>query len=180
MAPHRGSDLHTGTLARQLFDERDLAAAAWNSAPRKRLAQCPAAGDAARAETHYLTAFSLAFAQVHPAGRVVQLHGFDAEKYLSSDGYAWDAVLSNGTRRASGGLQDLAACLRVAFPGRRIAVFPQDIGELGATANAQGQALRDAGFGRFVHLELSLALRQQLAGSKASRARLAACLEAGL
>lgn len=175
-APHRGFDRHTGTIARQLFEEHPVAAAAWSSAPRKPLAHCLAAGDVARLPTHFLTAFSLAFAQAYPDGTIAQLHGFDRERHAASGQSAWDMVISNGTRRPDDRLLGVAVCLRRAFPDRRLAVFPADSQTLGATENAQGRALRDAGFGHFVHLELSLALRQHLAADAEARARLFACL----
>lgn len=179
IAPHRGADRHTGTIARQLFEEHPIAGAAWNSAPRRQAAECPGWGDVARAPSHFITAFSLAVAQRFPSGRVVQLHGFERERGGFSEAYNFDAILSDGTAEPGERLLDVAACLKRGFLGRRIAVYPRDTQVLGATANAQGQALRAAGFAGFTHVEMAPALREFLATDPDARADLFACLEAG-
>ncbi len=179
IAPHRGADLRTGEIAAALFADYPFAAAAWNSAPRRSEEGCAQGGDVTREPTHYLTAFSQAFARRHPQGRIVQLHGFDAARRQDQAGQAADAIVSDGSHAPSGRLLDLADCMSAAFPGRIVQVFPIDTGELGATTNAQGRALREAGFAGFAHLELSAGFRRELAANPAERARLAACLGAG-
>jgi hypothetical protein len=179
VAPHRGADLRTGEIAAALFAEYPFAAAAWNSAPRRSSAGCADGGDITREPTHYLTAFSQAFARRHPQGRIVQLHGFDPARRVDRAAMEADAIVSDGSRTPSQRLLDFAACMSAAFAGRSIQVFPIDTEELGATSNAQGQALRAAGYAGFVHLELSAAFRQELQADPAERARLAACLGAG-
>lgn len=179
VAPHRGADLKTGEIAGALFDEYPFAAAAWNSAPRRSGEGCADGGDVTREPTHYLTAFSRAFARRFPQGRVVQLHGFDTTRRLGQAGQTADAIVSDGSPDPSERLLDLADCLSAAFPERSILVYPIDTAELGATVNAQGRALRDAGFTGFAHLELSAAFRKALEADPAERARLAACLGAG-
>lgn len=180
VAPHRGADRDTGPLAKMLFEENPFAAAAWNSAPRRSGELCPHSADVARLPTHYLTAFSLAFARAYPAGRVVQLHGFEGDKRAGAAARKADVILSDGSRNPAPRLLDLADCLNHAFPGKQIAVFPIDSEELGATSNAQGQALRAAGYTGFTHVELSPAFRRELVGDQTVRARLASCLGAGL
>lgn len=175
-APHRGADRDTGPLARQLFTEQGFAAAAWNSAPRRATRDCAYAGDVAREPRHYITLFSLAFARRHPGGRVVQLHGFedsqdDAER-------RFDAIVSDGSRDPSFRLRAFAACMKRLFPERRIAVFPLESETLGGTVNAQGRALRAAGFTGFTHLELSPGFRSDLVGDPQARSLLAECLGA--
>lgn len=180
VAPHRGSDRHTGELAGKLFEEMPVAAAAWNSAPRRATPECPGGGDATRVETHYLTAFSLAFAEAHPNGRIVQLHGFEGAKRQSSVAQLADIIVSDGSTKPGRRLLDLADCLSVGLYPLRIMVFPLDTHELGAQQNRQGRALRAEGFEGFVHLELSAPLRQRLVEDDALRARLGACLAEGL
>jgi hypothetical protein len=179
VAPHRGADIRTGEIASALFAEFPFAAAAWNSAPRRSGEGCAEGGDVTREPTHYLTAFSQAFARRHPDGRIVQLHGFDSARRLGQAGQAADAIVSDGSAAPSDRLLDLADCLAAAFPARSILVYPIDTGELGATTNAQGLALRAAGFPGFAHLELSGTFRKALETDPAERARLAACLGAG-
>lgn len=176
-APHRGADRHTGTLAASLFLESRAAAAAWNSAPRNPQADCPHALDLARERHHPFTAFALAFARHYPEGLVVQLHGFDRELRREAAARSAGMILSNGTRAPDARLLDLADCLSLSLAPYSASVFPVETGELGALANAQGQALRGAGFAGFVHLELSAELRRNLVGDEALRARLRKCLE---
>lgn len=180
VAPHRGADLHTGEIAAALFAEAPFAAAAWNSAPRRPSEGCTDGGDVAREPTHYLTAFSQAFARRYRHGRIVQLHGFDGARRQDQAGQEADAIVSDGSRQPAARLLDLADCMSVAFPGRSIRVFPFDTEELGATGNAQGQALRAQGFTGFAHLELSAGFRMALQADPSERARLAVCLGAGL
>lgn len=179
-APHRAADRHTGTLALQLFAEGELAAAAWNSAPRGAKSACANAADLARSPLNHFTAFSLAFAETYPTGRIVQLHGFDRDIRKSQAGADADVILSNGTDSADEELLDIADCLSAALAPRRVLVYPNDVSELGALTNAQGQALRDSGFDRFVHAELSLALRETLIADPIARAALTGCLAHGV
>lgn len=178
-APHRGADRHTGTLAAQLFLETGAAAAAWNSAPRNPTAGCPAALDLAKAPQHPFTAFALAFADRHPQGRIVQLHGFDRDKRGDEPGRSAGIIVSNGTTEPEPALLDLADCLSVALAPWPVRVFPYETQELGALTNAQGEALRGAGFSGFVHLEMAADLRGELVEDPVLRAKLAGCLVGG-
>ncbi len=180
VAPHRGADRWTGEITAALFEELPFAAAAWNSAPRRASATCPAGGDVAREKTHYITAFSLAFGRHYPQGRVIQLHGFDQLGRDSAAGRESDVIVSNGSSRPDERLLDLADCLSRQFPDRRTSVYPLDTGELGAHRNRQGQALRAAGFAGFAHVELSAGFRTALLADRDLRARFARCLSAGL
>ncbi|MHA6332399.1 hypothetical protein ACXYL9_01845 [Qipengyuania sp. CAU 1752] len=179
-APHRGADRHTGTLAAQLFTESKAAAAAWNSAPRRPTSECPAAVDLARVHDHPFTTFALAFANRHPGGRMVQLHGFDRARRRDAASSEASIIVSNGTSSPDKGLLDLADCLSVAFDPLPVRVFPLETSELGALSNAQGLALRDAGFDGFVHLELAADLRLSLTRDAQLRAQLLSCLVSGL
>ena len=61
------------------------------------------------------------------------------------------------------------------FPGRTIAVFPDDVDDLGATTNSQGRALR-AGAHRFLHIEMNASLRTALRRRATDRGRFIAGL----
>lgn len=176
-APHRGADQHTGTLAASLFLESRAAAAAWNSAPRNPQVDCPHALDLARERYHPFTAFALAFARRYPEGLLVQLHGFDRKNRYEAVARDASMILSNGTREPDARLLELADCLSLSLAPHSARVFPVETGELGALANAQGMALRGAGFNGFVHLELSAELRRDLVGDDTLRARFRKCLE---
>lgn len=180
VAPHRGADRHTGTIVQLLMAEHRFGAAAWNSAPRRASAACAHAGDVAREPTHYITAFSLAFAHQYPRGRIVQIHGFEGKNRQSLDAANADFILGDGTANPPLILREVAACLVREFPNRQVRVFGVDSDELGATTNRQGRALRRAGFAGFTHIEMSPGMRELLVGDHAARARFAVCLEAGL
>jgi hypothetical protein len=175
-APHRGSDRHSGTIAQLLYVEHPFAAVAWNSAPRHASERCPYGGDIAQTPTHYFTAFSLAFARHLPAGRVVQLHGFDQSRRKSRAAREADMIISDGSRKPAARLLNMANCMMQQFPHYKIAVYPIDTDELGATSNAQGQALRKQGFKGFTHVEMDAAVRVALVNDPAMRAQFAKCL----
>lgn len=179
-APHRGYDRYTGTLALQLVGEGGLAAGAWNSAPRKARKACRNAADLARSPLNHFTAFALAFSDSYPAGRIVQLHGFDRSVRQSQAGAEADVILSNGTENAGENLFDIADCMSASFARRNVLVYPNDVRELGALTNAQGQALREDGFGSFVHVELSLSLRRELVDDPEARRAFLGCLSIGI
>ena len=177
-APHRGSDRHTGTLAAMFADEGRLAAAAWNSAPRRKSVECAAFGDLAKEESHYFTRFSMAFAQAYPHGRVVQLHGFDRDNRESLAGESAEIIISDGTDQPGERLLDLSDCLSQTLHPWDVRVYPLDVPELGALKNAQGTALRNQGFDGFTHIEMSLTLRVALRDDAELRARMLSCFEA--
>jgi hypothetical protein len=168
-APHHKTDRHTGTLAEQLQTSPAVAAAAASSAPRSR-------GDIAHLERHAFTAFATAFAKVHPDGRIIQLHGFDQAGRKSAAAKNADVIISSGSEQPTAAVRAIRACLDRQLPAFRIALFPDDVMELGATTNAQGQALRRNGDDLFVHIELSLRLREALVGDAALRGRFGECL----
>lgn len=178
-APHRGADRLTGPLALRLFVEGRAAVAAWNSVPRH--SRCgDGTSDLARLQRHPFTAFTAGFARTTPAGRIVQVHGFDPARRTTPEGQAASIILSSGSRARSAAVDTVASCLRSSFPDERVAVFPADVRELGALRNVQGRRLREIGFDGFVHAELSLDLRERLMGDSALGRRFGACLEAGL
>lgn len=177
-APHRRADRFTGTLARLIFSETDAAAAGWNSAPRRGL--FGEQNDVAKLRRHPFTAFALAFAATYPSGRVVQLHGFDRDRRRTKAAQRASVILSGGSARPSQAVASVSSCLQESGRMGQILVYPTDVDELGATQNAQGRALRGAGFAGFVHVELSLALRRQLVNDANLRAQFARCLASGL
>lgn len=179
-APHRGADRKTGTLAAILFARSDAVAAAWNSAPRYSASDCSNGIDLVQEPLHLFTAFSLGFAASYPNGRIVQLHGFDGDRRATLKAQEASVIISNGTAEPSDQLLDLADCLTLGLAPHRVLVYPAETRELGALGNAQGQALREEGFAGFVHLEMSLPLREALIGDERLRTKLAECLAGGI
>ena len=175
-APHSEADRDTGTLAGILFEETSARAAAWNSAPRRGSSDCGPAIDLTDLEDHPFTAFALAFAEAQPDGSIIQLHGFERTRRSTLEAHDAAVIVSNGTERPDAALLELADCLsRVSAPAT-VLVHPGDTSELGALTNAQGRALREAGFAGFVHLELSASWRETLLSDDARRKNFAHCL----
>ncbi|MDR5900137.1 hypothetical protein QC823_14225 [Halomonas vilamensis] len=170
-APHQYYDLRTGTLARQLFLESDAMAAAWNTTHRYHSDDT----DLVHIGDSYLHALSRAFADIHPEGRILQLHGFSTAKRDSYAGRSAQAILSDGTRYPSRALAQLAACLADRLDIRAL-LYPRDVRELGATTNTLAADLHRRNFDGFVHLELNPDLRKRLVRDKDARNILIQCV----
>ena len=118
--------------------------------------------------------------QAQRFGRIVQLHGFERTRRASSAAQLVDIIVSDGTRAPGRRIFDLADCLSRSLAPKQVAVYPNDVAELGALTNRQGQALRSEGFDGFVHLEMSAQLRASLVQDPKLRNALASCLMTGL
>jgi len=167
-APHSPSDLGTGEILLRLYRETRAAAAAWSTVHRRE-------ADLAHLTGSYFHSFSLAFARAFPAGRLVQIHGFDAEKPASGRDREAGVIVSNGTRQPGPALRSSWQCLERGFPGL-IRLFPEEIGELGGTNNSQAGALSRIEYRGFVHLEMSRSFRRRLREDATALATLAGCL----
>lgn len=180
-APHQFRDLGTGIIAAQLMETMDFRGLAVNTAPRD-LGVPGIAGDSDLSDlsdTHF-NAFHLAFFHAHPAGRVVQLHGFAKEKRRSRAGREAEVILSSGSADPTDGVRQMAECLTAM--GLRTLVYPQDVQELGGTTNSNLAALRAAGApnGYFVHVEMSAETRKELRRNPDAFFVFGTCLGAGL
>lgn len=165
-APHQGSDRLTGRLARQWFEEAPIAAGFWNRALRSAPSADLRPADLTHRADHLLQAAAEGLA-AHPQYRFVQLHGFESRARATR----YQVILSHGRAKATPGLRHIAACLQrtLAAP---IAVFPDDASFLGGTRNELAAVLPA---GRFVHVEMSIELRQRLTGQRATRALFFGC-----
>lgn len=170
-APHQYYDLNTGTIARQLFLESEAMAAAWNTTHRYHRDD----SDLVHIPDSYLHALSRAFADLHPEGRILQLHGFSSAKRSSRAGRDAQAILSDGSRTPPQDLIRLTDCLSQRL-GIRALLYPRDVRELGATTNTLAANLRYRGFDGFVHLELDSELRKRLRGDVDARNTLIQCV----
>lgn len=166
-APHRRYDRGTGDLVLQLFDEGAFRAAVWNTIHRRE-------GDLARLERSYFTALARATGS---GGRdwTIQIHGFAKQKRKTPAGRASDIILSSGQDFVAPALRRLAGCLGAPL-GLRVALYPEEVEELGGTRNPVGRTLRWMGADRFLHLELSAEAREALSGDPRARAALVRCL----
>ncbi len=179
-APHARSDRHTGVLAVRLMASGRARALALNSAPR-RIGQPPRNVDAdlAHLPDSWMLAFTRAFAHALPQGRIVQLHGFSAEKRSTREGREADLIISPGHLEGSLPVLAVAACLAGEDFGL-VRRFPDEVAELGGTTNVMARWLRAAGSPGFVHIEMVAELRNRLRKSPDLLARLGNCLEQAL
>lgn len=180
-APHQFRDLHTGRIAALLMEEMEVRGLAVNTAPRDlKVEGRGGLSDLADLDLTHFNAFHVAFLRAHPAGRVVQLHGFAQEKRRTEAGRRADVILSSGSADPGEGVPRIAACLSAM--GLTALVFPREVEELGGTTNATLAALRLAGApnGSFVHVEMSVATRERLRKDTDARFVFGNCLGAGL
>jgi len=177
--PHSFSDRYTLPLGRELFAAARARAIAFSTLHRRGAAgygdndnRVPPRGhaDVAHDADATFQSFTHAWMAVQPAGLVVQLHGF-ADRRVDAD-----IVVSPGTRApAPPWARAVRDGLSRLLPGRTVAVYPDDVDDLGATTNVQGRAVRAAG-GRFLHVEMSFSLRESLRRRVGDRARFIAGL----
>lgn len=176
-APHSKDDAHTGVLTRQLFTEGAMQAAMWNSVGRHTAADDGGEADLAHLERSYWQAMTQAFAARHPQGRIIQLHGFDADKRKTDAAQGLDMIVSAGQRLPPQWVRQTAQCLKTNLVPYAVGLYPDAAQELGGTRNAQGILLRNLGHQGFLHVEMSLALREKLVKDQPLRHALMDCLQ---
>lgn len=160
-APHSAFDEHTGEIALHLMKEGLAAAAAWSTAARQQ-------ADLAHLPETYFQSFTAAVARTSPKGVILQLHGFEQTKRKSEAAAAADMIVSSGIDFPPDWVRALANGFKRNMPGN-VKLYPDDVHDLGGTANAQGQMLRDLGYEGFAHVEMSKGLRLRLSGDPAVR-----------
>lgn len=168
-APHGESDRRTDEIAFVLFTETNARAYAVNAAHR-------ALDGADQANAPGSPFAQLGRAAAHPGvdATVVQVHGYGratAERHRLG---ASTLVVSDGTRDPAAHVRRLAACL--ADAGFDARLFPAQAPYPGGTRNAVRAAMAGQGAGRFIHLELGEALRDELVRDRPRVEALAACL----
>jgi hypothetical protein len=168
-APHARSDLHTGSIALELFLEGGFCAGAWGTVSR-----CGA--DLAHLDRTFFQAFTLAFAEAHPRGILAQFHGFEPSPHREAQGKPVDLVISSGSSRHPEWLTVMVRRLKTELPDSTWWVYPTNTRELGGTRNAQALALQQMNWPGFLHLELGLEFRQRLLHKPAQRSQLLQCL----
>jgi hypothetical protein len=161
-APHAKNDFHTGVIAFRLFIESQARAVAISTVNRRK-------ADLAHTTNSFFHAFTLAAAEVFPGAIFMQLHGFEAAKRQDSGTEPYDLVISHGRRQQPDWYVQAVRNFRQLLPDR-VRAYPDDINELAGTRNAQAVALHQVGHNGFLHLEMSLTLRERL-NSKASLRR---------
>ena len=176
-APHTFFDEGTLPLACELFRTASAAALFIDTAHRYKAAEVDENGDhpadVAHSTESLFHAATEGFLRSVQNATVVQLHGFAPRESGAA------AVLSSGsTERAVPLVLRAQEMLAPVVPGR-VARFPDEAGELGATTNVQGALVRATG-GRFLHVELSAGLRKALLADGAMRMRVMVALSRSL
>jgi hypothetical protein len=191
-APHAEHDVGSGEIAAALF----FAAPAEGKRPRalyvntihryqvepgRRQRRPDNPADVAHNPDHLFSAMTDAAAAALGEVVVLQIHGFADATDEGDDARlpaGTRAVVSAGERAGSTpAATAFAAELDRAFGGVRR--YPEDVGALGATTNAQGRLLAGRPGARFLHVELSAELRKELRASK-DKMRALAKIVAGL
>ncbi|MBK8816248.1 MAG: hypothetical protein IPN42_12470 [Methylococcaceae bacterium] len=167
-APHADSDLHTGKIASRLFLTDTFKAAQWNTVHRD-------ISDMAHTPDTYWQAFTQAFAEQYPEGKIVQIHGYDQQSRKTASGSDSDMILSAGHENPPQWIHQTVRCLKDTLPFH-VGLYPYDVKELGGTQNVQGQMLRTMGFDGFLHIEMSKAMRVELLNNEQTRKRFIGCL----
>lgn len=157
-APHSFHDRGTGELAYEAFKATSVRGFFFNSLhrhhsyPKRQASTHPA--DLAHTTRSAFHSLSVSWLERFEAGRIVQLHGFDASGRRGD----WDVILSVGVRSEVGvGLDRLRDRL-IPLLGAT-ARYPEDVRQLGATSNTLAKWCAARAPGRFVHVELSPAAR---------------------
>ncbi|KIX14056.1 hypothetical protein [Dethiosulfatarculus sandiegensis] len=169
--PHSFKDWYTGELGLYLALEGSFSVVSWNTYPRRTRKQTEPC-DLAHLENSFFTALALAYSQVNPQGKVIQLHSFVNGFRKTSQGEKADLILSSGLREPEKWFSKQADAIKKALPGYVVKAFPKEVGELGGTQNTIGRALNQSGQGRFLHLEMANRLRIDLLDKKDFRKNL--------
>ncbi len=177
-APHGYYDLKTGSIAIKIMQENAIRALAVNTVHR-RIRYVDKArhtdnknADMAHLSESLLMAFSRAFAKVVDNGRIIQLHGFNADKRPQTR--QLDMIISNGTSVVSQQLISQKDCIDRAL-STSSKIYSLDISILGGEKNRIGQAVRKQDFSGFNHIEMSLPLRKKLNRSARQRRAFSQC-----
>jgi hypothetical protein len=161
MVPHRFFDRHTGETARAVFLASGAAALLENTAHRHwRLAPGEEYGpaDAAHREETALHALACGLAAGGKGLLFAQLHGFGGGPEAGEQAPEAFAIVSDGT--ASPGAHARLAAARLKEGGAAALLYGHEARRLGATTNVLGRALRAGADDRFLHVEMSPALRE--------------------
>jgi hypothetical protein len=168
--PHAFKDEMTRDIGLALFAEAPFAAVAFNTVPRRFIDANgnEVMADMAHLESSYFMAFTRASAKVLRQGRTVQIHGFDQGKRKTSKLAEADIILSAGHNQPPASMRQARQKLQQSL-ARHIELYEGSVKELGATTNVQAAALRAMAYQRFIHVEMSRAMRQAMRDDSQTR-----------
>jgi hypothetical protein len=167
-APHTFFDEGTLPLACDLFQRTAAAALFIETAHRYKAAEVDEHGDhpadVAHSEESFFQAATAGILSAPSPPVLVQLHGFGPRESDAA------VIVSTGAlQRGDPWLARTRELLTPLVPGR-VDRFPDETEELGATTNVQGRLARSVG-ARFLHVEMSAALRRSLLPDADGRSR---------
>lgn len=172
-APHAMYDLKTGAIAWSLFAESGVRAGMWNtvhryrSRPDEQREEDLHPADVCHEFGSFFQAATVAAATADPTLRFVQLHGF-----ASGRGEV-DIIISSGAPTTP----PRAFSERLGDALGDTGLYGVDVHILGGSTNVQRRFLVTTDEGRFLHLEMTLPVREELLESSESRAFLLQALE---
>lgn len=168
--PHSFKDEMTRDIGLALFQEGHFAAVAFNTVPRRFFAANgqEVVADVAHIDGTYFLAFTRATAKALAQGRTLQIHGFDQGKRKSAALADTDVILSAGHAAPPASLRQSRSLLEKRLQ-RTVALYADGVRELGATTNVAAAALRALGYERFIHVEMSRAMRSLMRDDAATR-----------
>lgn len=186
-APHAYFDRGTGEIALRIFLEAPDAAAPrafftntaqrFRGRPGERRSDRDHPADVAHAKDSFFQAATRGFLEAEPRARIIQLHGFAAETVAAAAGggaSAPDVIVSAGGP-STADVRSVTSALSAALPFP-VRTYPDEIDILGGTTNVQRRLVARSRGARFLHLETSAKLRDQLLQDPALRERFAAAV----
>jgi hypothetical protein len=181
--PHSFRDADTAEIALQLMANKNIRAAAWNTAPVVAPPHAAVLPELqVKPAADYLSAFSRALLTVMPEVRVVQLHSFERDKMYTASGRHADIILSGYGEQPNPALGRLGRCLKKRLH-YTVRSFPFEVQEMGAANhmtgaayNVIGEIMAEHGSEGFVHLAMSGPFRSEMRTYPDVRENLYACL----
>ncbi len=167
-APHSFFDLYTGTIVLSIFAASRARAGFWNtvhrykSRPGEQRADRIHPADVAHEYGNLFHAATAGAALGDPSLRFVQLHGFARE------GLEFDVILSSGNPDHPP--LRFGAAVEQLWP--RVGIYGRDTSAYAGTQNVQRQALAVVSQRRFMHFEMTRAVRESLRDDPDERRRL--------
>jgi len=174
--PHSFTDVHTRRIGLRLFLDTKAEAVIFNTV-RRRYSDDGAIIDAdmAHLRESYFTVFARAFAETHPSGYIIQIHGFSRQKRKTPQGKESDVIISSGRSTVSYITMTIYRCLKGGI-GVGVSLYPYEVGELGGRKNSVVRVLDEMGFNGFVHIEMSRLMRDRLINDKSLYTGFRRCL----
>lgn len=165
-APHSFHDHLTGEIGLKVFEKSVARGFFYNTIHRYRARRGERSrdevhpADMARSEGSVFQVMSEHYLKDTEGSKVFQLHGFKSRK-LARQGI--DVVVSGGEEEGATALAErVVEVFREKIGAERVALYPRDTDSFGALTNVLGGWCAQHAPGRFVHVEMDLALRERI------------------